>query len=113
MLPASARPPVRAIWRRARRPLLLLAVPAVVVLGALAFWLSGGRYVTTENAFVKAEISQIASEISGRLAEVLVHDHQAVKAGDVLLRLEAEPYRLPVDKADAEVDTARAAVEAL
>jgi membrane fusion protein, multidrug efflux system len=112
ILPSVARPR-RAVWRRARRPLLLLGVPALVLLAALAFWLQGGRYASTENAFVKADILQIASEVSGRVAEVLARDHAVVAAGDVLLRLDPEPYRLAVEKADAEIDTARAAVEAL
>ena len=42
------------------RPVALFGVPALVVVGALTFWLNGGRYATTENAFVKADIAQIA-----------------------------------------------------
>lgn len=95
------------------RPLALIGVPALVLAGALIFWLQGGRYATTENAFVKADIAQIASEIAGRIVEVAARDHQTVAAGDVLVRLDAEPYRLALAKADAEVDAARAAVEAL
>ena len=97
-------------WGRA---LALIGVPLLVLAGALLFWLQGGRYATTENAFVKAEIAQIASEVTGRIVEVRVRDHAAVAAGDVLVRLDPEPYRLALAKADAEVDAARAAVEAL
>jgi membrane fusion protein, multidrug efflux system len=97
-------------WGRA---LALIGVPLLVLAGALLFWLQGGRYATTENAFVKAEIAQIASEVPGRIVEVRVRDHAAVAAGDVLVRLDPEPYRLALAKADAEVDAARAAVEAL
>jgi multidrug resistance efflux pump len=56
-------------WRRNMRPILLIAVPALVVIAALMFWLQGGRYASTENAYVKADIAQIASEVQGRIAE--------------------------------------------
>ena len=98
---------------RLLRPLALLGVPALVLVGALAFWLQGGRYASTENAYVKADIAQIASEVAGRIVEVRVRDHATVAAGDVLLRLDPEPYRLALAKADAEVDSARSAVEQL
>jgi membrane fusion protein (multidrug efflux system) len=98
---------------RMLRPLALIGVPALVLAGALMFWLQGGRYASTENAFVKADIAQMSSEIPGRIVEVRVRDHQAVAAGDVLLRIDPEPYRLALAKADAEVDSARSAVEQL
>ena len=98
---------------RAFRPLMLIGVPALVVAGALMVWLQGGRYATTENAFVKADIAQIASEVVGRIVEVRVRDHAKVAAGDVLVRLDPEPYRLALARAGAESDTARAAVEQL
>jgi membrane fusion protein (multidrug efflux system) len=93
--------------------LALFGVPALVLVGALMFWLQGGRYAATENAFVKADIAQIASEVAGRIVEVRVRDHATVAAGDVLVRLDPEPYRLALAKADAEIDSARASVEQL
>ena len=98
---------------RRTKPLALIGVPVLVLAGALMFWLQGGRYVSTENAFVKADIAQIASEVPGRIVEVRVRDHAAVAAGDVLLRLDPAPYQLALAKADAEIDSARAAVEQL
>jgi membrane fusion protein (multidrug efflux system) len=95
------------------RALALFGVPALVLAGALMFWLQGGRYASTENAFVKADIAQIASEVAGRIVEVRAHDHAVVAQGDVLVRLDPEPYRLALAKADAEIDSARAAVEQL
>jgi membrane fusion protein, multidrug efflux system len=98
---------------RRLRTLALVGVPALVVLGALIVWLQGGRYASTENAFVKADIAQIASEVAGRIVDVKVRDHAVVAAGDVLVRLDPEPYRLALAKAEAEIDTARASVEQL
>ena len=62
--------PLRIDWRRNVRPILLVAVPALVILAALTFWLQGGRYASTENAYVKADIAQIASEVQGRIVEL-------------------------------------------
>ena len=94
-----------------QRKLALVGVPVLIVAGALGFWLQGGRHVTTENAFVKADITQIASEIPGRISEVRIRDHSIVKAGELLVRLDPAPYELALAKAEADVDSARAAVE--
>jgi membrane fusion protein, multidrug efflux system len=99
--------------RRLLRPVLLAAVPALVVLAALLLWLWGGRYVSTENAYVKADIAQISSEVSGRLIELHVEDHAEVKVGDLLLTLDDEPFRVALSKAEAELDTMREQVRTL
>jgi membrane fusion protein (multidrug efflux system) len=95
------------------KQLALIGVPVLVLVGALTFWLQGGRHISTENAFVKADIAQIASEVPGRIIELRIQDHSAVAAGDVLLRLDPTPYQLSLAKAEAEIDSARAAVEQL
>lgn len=93
------------------RSLLLLVVPGLAVLGGLFVWLQGGRYITSENAYVRADIVQIAPEVAGRVVEVLVRDHARVEAGAVLLRMDPEPFRLAVERAEAELDAARTLVE--
>ncbi len=96
---------------RLGRPLLVFGLPVLALVAALLFWLSGGRYVTTENAFVKSDIIQMASEVQGRIVELTIRDHARVKEGDVLIRLDPEPYRLALARADAELDSSRAMVE--
>ena len=92
---------------------MLVAVPIAAVLCGLMLWLWGGRYVTTENAYVKADIAQISAEIAGRVNDVLVQDHAEVRAGDVLLTLDREPFRVAHAKAEAELDATRAQVSTL
>jgi membrane fusion protein, multidrug efflux system len=108
-------PPVRLDWRQRSgpllRPVLLFAVPALILIGATKMWLLGGRYASTENAFIKADIAQIASEVQGRIAAVNIRDHAVVRAGDVLVRLDPAVYQLALAKAEADRDAARAAVE--
>jgi len=96
---------------RLLRFVLLVVVPVLALLVAAAFWLTGGRYITTENAYVRADIVQIAPEVAGRVTEVLVRDHARVSAGAVLLRLDPTPFRLALEKAEAELDSARTQVE--
>ncbi len=95
------------------RPFLLVVLPVIAVFGGLMFWLMGGRYISTENAYVKADIAQVATEVAGRVAEVRVRDHATVKAGDVLLRIDPEPFGLALAKAEAELDSSRAQMATL
>jgi membrane fusion protein (multidrug efflux system) len=84
-----------------------------VLLAALLFWLWGGRYVSTENAYVKADIAQISAEIAGRVLEVHVRDHTEVKSGDLLVTIDPEPFRVALAKAEAELDSTRGQVRTL
>jgi len=93
------------------RLLLLVILPFVLVLAGGAVWLRGGRTVGTDDAYVKADIDQIAPEVSGTVTEVLVRDHQQVEAGAPLVRLDPEQFRRALEKADAELDNARTTVE--
>ena len=93
------------------RVALLVAVPFLLALIGGAFWLRGGRTVGTEDAYVKADIAQIAPEVSGRVIEVLVRDHETVEAGAPLLKIDPVPFQLALDRAEAELDNARTAVE--
>jgi membrane fusion protein (multidrug efflux system) len=90
---------------------LLVAVPFVLALIGGAVWLHGGRTVGTDDAYVKADIAQVAPEVSGRVLEVLVHDHEAVEAGTPLVKIDPAPFRLALDKAEADLDNARTTVE--
>ncbi|MGE0226669.1 MAG: efflux RND transporter periplasmic adaptor subunit [Acetobacteraceae bacterium] len=93
------------------RLVLLVGVPIAVVIGGAFIWQQGGRYVSTENAYVKADIAQIAPEVAGRVIQVAVHDHEHVTRGTPLVQLDPEPYRLALAQAEAELELARHQVE--
>lgn len=95
------------------RPVLLVLVPCLAVVAALGVWLWGGRYVTTENAYVKADIARVAAEVTGRIKEVMIRDHALVKKGDVLIKLDEEPFRIKLAAAEADVDAARTQVNTM
>lgn len=103
---------VRQPRRRLLRPFLLFVVPAIAVLGGLYWWATSGRYVSTENAYVKADIVAIAPRIDGRVAEVLVLENQFVEAGDLLFEIDPEPFRVALEMAEAELIDTRNEIEA-
>jgi len=102
-----------AVFGKLIRPLLLVAVPAIAVLIGLYVYARGGREVETENAYVKANVVAVSSEVSGRVAEVAVHDNQAVTAGAPLFRLDPTPFELAVAKAAAQMEVVRTDVQSL
>jgi membrane fusion protein, multidrug efflux system len=93
------------------RLVLLIGLPLVAAVVGVAIWQQGGRFISTDDAYVKADIAQIAPEVSGRVVDVAVQDQTPVKLGNVLVRLDPEPYQLALDKADAALDQARIQVE--
>lgn len=106
--PSSHRP------RRERLRMPLMAAGLAVALGGgLYFWLSGGRYMSTDDAYVQAAQASISSNISGRVVAVAVHDNQRVRRGDVLFRLDEEPLRIAVDEAQAKVGAMRLQIAAV
>ncbi|HEY7942920.1 MAG TPA: HlyD family secretion protein [Casimicrobiaceae bacterium] len=104
--------PRRRMRQRLRLPLLLLA-PIVLLIGGAWLYLTGGRYQSTDNAYVRAARVAISSNIAGRVTEVAVHDNQLVHRGDVLFRLDDAPLRIAVQEAQAQLATARLQVESL
>jgi membrane fusion protein (multidrug efflux system) len=96
---------------RLLRLLLLIVIPGLLVVVGGWWWLSGGGTVGTDDAYVKADIAQISPEVSGRVQSVLVRDQTAIQKGQPLVKLDPQPFRLALDKAEAELDSARTTVE--
>ncbi len=111
-----ARAPARSRLQRRRRALrftLLVVVPLVAVIVGTAFWLLGGRYVETDNAFVKADKVPVSAEVSGAVVEVLVRENEIVRAGQPLFRLDPAPFRVALSKADAKLGEVRTDLAAM
>ncbi|MGY3931032.1 HlyD family secretion protein [Aeromonas encheleia] len=106
----SSRP---AADRRRTRVLLLVVVPALALLGVGAVYLQGGRYIETDNAYVKANKVPISTEVLGRVAKVFVDENQQVKAGQPIFELDPESFQVAVTKAEAELAKARTDLVAL
>jgi membrane fusion protein (multidrug efflux system) len=102
----------KPLRERLRLPLMLLA-PVVVVAGATYFYLTGGRYESTDDAYVEAARVSVSSNVAGRVSEVDVRDNQPVKKADVLFRLDDAPFRISVEEAAAQLAAARLQIESL
>ncbi len=98
--------------QRLRLPLLVLA-PVVVVVGSLYFYLAGGRYVSTDNAYIRADMMPVSTDVSGMVKSIEVTDNQHVEAGQVLFRLDDAPFRFALENAKAQLALKRTEVEAL
>ena len=96
-----------------RRILLLVGVPLLAVAIGLALWLRGGRYETTENAYVKAHIIAVAPDVSGRVIAVAVKDNQPVEKGALLFRIDPAPFDLAVARAEAQIAVVRTELDKL
>lgn len=92
-----------AAARAGRRRVLLLVGPLVAIAVGLYLFLSGGRYVSTDNAYVQAGILTVTPQVAGTVTQVSVADNSEVKKGDVLFQLDPEPYRIAVDGARAQL----------
>jgi membrane fusion protein, multidrug efflux system len=93
--------------RRRLRLILLTLGPVVLLLGAAYLYATGGRYVSTDDAYVRADKVQISSDVAGRVIEVEVRDNQRVTKGELLFRIDDEPFRIALQRAEAELVTAR------
>jgi membrane fusion protein (multidrug efflux system) len=76
---------------------------AVVIVGTGYFWLTGGRYVSTDDAYVEAAEVNATTDVSGIVSRVLVHEGEAVKDGQVLFHLGEHRYQIAVDGAKAKL----------
>ena len=93
-----------AFVRRFRRTFLLVVLPLLAAIGGLAFYLNGGRYVTTDDAYVGAQKVLITPDISGKIEKVVVREGQQVNEGDVLFEIDPVPFQLAMQQAKANLD---------
>ena len=96
-------PPKPAHSRARLRWILLAVIPAIAVVIGGYFYLASGRYISTDNAYVGAQKVLITPDISGKIAKVTVSEGQRVNAGDALLEIDAQPFRLSVTQAEARL----------
>lgn len=109
MTDITTEPVVQKPRRKWLRRILLLAVPLVALVAGVAIYLNGGRYISTDNAYIAAQKVLVTPQISGTVDKISVTEGQALKAGDVLFTIDPKPYRLAL--AEAEAALARAATD--
>jgi len=100
-------------WLSRHRRLMLIGGPALVVVIGLILYLTGGRYASTDDAYLQAARVEISCNVSGRVTEVDVHDNQPVHVGDVLFQVDPRPFQIAIQDAEAQLAGARLRVQAL
>lgn len=117
--PAPLRPearepaaPARSLRERLRLP-LMWGVPLLMVAGGAYAYLTGGRYQSTDDAYLRAAEVAISANVSGRVSAVDVRDNQQVHRGQKLFSLDDRPFRIAVEAARARLQGARLQVESL
>jgi membrane fusion protein (multidrug efflux system) len=96
-------PARRRDLRRLLRPLLMLGGIAIVIVGSMLFWITGGRVMSIDNAYVRSAKEALSTDVSGIVQQVPVKEGQRVNKGEVLLRLDPRPFELAVQGARANL----------
>src|SRR5258708_6283622 len=99
--------------RRRLRIHLMVGGVALVALGSAVVWFMSGRYVSTDNAYVRAAKLMVSTDISGIVSEVNVKEGQIVKAGDVLFQVDPKPFGIALDSAKASLAQAALNIDSM
>ena len=105
--------------KQSARRILRRAILGAVILAALSgaayyghHWYVLGRFqVSTDDAYVKTDMAQLGAKVAGYVTEIPAAENAAVKAGDIILKLDDGDYKLAVDAAKARIETQKAVID--
>ncbi len=103
----SSHSDIKQNWMGRHRRVFTVSIPILLVIVAAFFYFTGGRYISTDDAYVSAARVSISPSIAGRVTEVGVNDNQFVHKGDVLFKLDDRPLVIAVHEAEAQLASAR------
>src|SRR5215212_9483903 len=89
------------------RTIMLLIVPALLVIGGGYYWLTSGGSVSTDDAQIKQDIVSVSPQVNGQVVQVFVRNGSRVKRGDILFRIDPQPYRVALEQAEAQLASAQ------
>jgi membrane fusion protein (multidrug efflux system) len=104
---------VAVAWAARHRKALLIGGPVLAAVIFAIFFLAGGRYVSTDDAYIQSARVDISANISARLDAIYVHDNQAVAKGTVLFKLDPRRFEVAVRETEAQLAAARLRVQSL
>lgn len=99
--------------RKLGRFTLMFSLPLILVAIGAFYWISLQGQISTDNAYVKQDKLSISAEVGGKIIEVAAAENGLVVAGDLLFRIDPEPFQIELTQADAQIATAQAEVTAL
>jgi membrane fusion protein, multidrug efflux system len=103
---ARPRSPVRPAARKLVKWGIGVALLVAAIAGGVFYWSESRRSVSTENAYLNANRIDIAAQVAGPIVAVQVRDQQHVNKGDLLVEIDARPYQIAVDAAQAQLEIA-------
>jgi membrane fusion protein (multidrug efflux system) len=105
---AVAAPPDIKIGRRRslKRPVLFALLPVALVIGGY-YYVNGGQTMSTDNAYIQADMVGLTTDVSGIVGKIDVHENEAVKAGQELFSLQSDSFRIALDGAQAQLGAVR------
>lgn len=98
-------------WRRPLVILLAALVFVVVVATGVRWWRFYQTHVSTDDAYVRADVALVTARIPSTIVELAVQENTQVRPGDLIIRLDRDEYELKVREADAGVSRAIRTVE--
>ena len=110
--PGEPGPTVDARQRRVK-VIAWVTIVALILVGGAIYWIGLQGKVSTDDAYVKQDKVSISAEVGGKILQVYVKNGAHVKAGDLLYRIDPEPFQIQLDQATAAIAAAQANVTAL
>src|SRR5208282_6763193 len=110
----KSKPDSMAVPSRSKTKTRIALLACALVVGAASaayYFRFVAPYESTDNAFIEGYVIPMASQVPGRVGELLVKDNQAVKQGDVLLKIDPRDYEASLAQARADLAAARSRVE--
>jgi len=104
--PEAAPAPARGL-KRFLRPLLMFGVPLLLLIGGGLYWLSSGGSVSTDDAQVKQDIVSVSPQVNGQVVEALVRNGAIVKRGQLLFRIDPQPFQVALEQAEGQLAAAK------
>lgn len=97
----------KQVEKRTTRRIFLMALPVVVILASVFVYMKGGRYVETDNAYIRSDITTINAEVSGAIETISVKENEKVSKGQLLFSLDETPFKVAEAKAQAQLQQVR------
>ncbi|AGH43236.1 HlyD family secretion protein [Paraglaciecola psychrophila] len=106
-------PPAKVKKTTHIRLILMLGVPLCAALLCCVWYLKSGRFVETDNAYIKANKVQVSAEVAGIVQNVLINENQTVRAGQALFEINPEPFQMAAMRAEAQLAQVRTDIASL
>ena len=101
------------VSKKRLRLIAMISVPLLIIAGGATYWYSQQGKVSTDNAYLHQDKLSVSTEVGGPITDVYVKENQHVEAGEILFRIDAQPFELKIQQADAALASAQANVTAL